>query len=379
MYFDTTTSTTGGLSTRHWTWALTTTTFTHLLSIPQPFPLFMTGDSLAFTKPRKTTRGEAKPHERGFLLGQELRKVQPPPHAPTRPWVRPQRSLLNAGLRHRRGEDTREQPGRVGGRGHSQVCQHGQLGVSPVQEKVDQSAEPVAGAGGGCHRAGRRRGWGWRRAPAGRHQLVALQLHWRHGGGGSSTPGGSGSAARGCRHSAGGAGTRPGSAHKENAGQRRAAAGNGPSGAQNSLGAGAAAMLGARDRKRTAAADRKENLSGRAEGSAEQGGGAERGGRGCVVAVAVAGAAVARRLRGLSCVGGEVALRGEGARGKTWSRLPTPEERGWLSPSCLGRAGEAWRLTEPCCGLSGQWEAAACVRVGAGSSLANNLGYARRS
>lgn len=113
-------------------------------------------------------------------------------------------------------------------------------------------------------------------------------------------------------------------------------------------------MLGARDRKRTAAADRKENLSGRAEGSAEQGGGAERGGRGCVVAVAVAGAAVARRLRGLSCVGGEVALRGEGARGKTWSRLPTPEERGWLSPSCLGRAGEAWRLTEPCCGLSGQ-------------------------
>lgn len=40
--------------------------------------------------------------------------------------------------------------------GHSQVGQHGELGVGPVQKEVDEGAEPVAGAGGGCHGP---RGW----------------------------------------------------------------------------------------------------------------------------------------------------------------------------------------------------------------------------
>lgn len=53
-----------------------------------------------------------------------------------------------------------EGKGRPGGRGggHSQVCQHGELGVGAVQQEVDEGAEPVAGAGGGCHGAGGRRG-----------------------------------------------------------------------------------------------------------------------------------------------------------------------------------------------------------------------------
>lgn len=85
-------------------------------------------------------------------------------------------------------------------------------------------------------------------------------------------------------------------------------------------------MLGARDRKRTAAADRKENLSGRAELGE---GGAEREGRGCVVAAAAVGDAVTGggRLRGLSCMGGggvERNCAGKAQRKRAGAGCPPP-------------------------------------------------------
>lgn len=84
-------------------------------------------------------------------------------------------------------------------------------------------------------------------------------------------------------------------------------------------------MLGARDRKRTAAADRKENLSGRAELGE---GGAEREGRGCVVAAAAVGDAVTGggRLRGLSCMGGGVERNcaGKAQRKRAGAGCPPP-------------------------------------------------------
>uniref|UniRef100_A0ACB8FJ92 Uncharacterized protein n=1 Tax=Sphaerodactylus townsendi TaxID=933632 RepID=A0ACB8FJ92_9SAUR len=64
--------------------------------------------------------------------------------------------------------------------GNSQVCEHGEFCISAMQQEVYESAQAVAGTGGGCRRPWR---W-WSRGRGGptpsRDQLVAFQLHRRH-------------------------------------------------------------------------------------------------------------------------------------------------------------------------------------------------------